>query len=207
MMTDVAMLIDGIEGWCTVHKATKLFELAAAADCNLAVEIGIYGGKSLLPVAAAFEAKKRGVIYGIEPWDNAVAVETQTGDQNDKWWSEIDLMAIKRAFLQKILDEKLEAFVKILEVPSDAALSVLSTSRFNGRIDLIHIDGSHSIEQSLFDCACWLRLVRPGGCIVLDDINWPTVSLALKFLQGASAQIYHCDTEGEGHFAIFRKRI
>ncbi len=115
---------DGVEGWCTPHKAQKLYELATLPETKLAVEIGIFGGKSLLPVAAAFANKGAGVIYGVEPWDNSVAVETVTNVENDKWWSEVDLIAIKRGFIKKVTEFGLEKHVRVLEIPSDAAVGV-----------------------------------------------------------------------------------
>src|SRR5262249_6565282 len=78
-------LLEGVDGWCTPFKAAKLYELASQSDCQLAVEIGVFGGKSLLPIALAFQEKGSGSAYGIEAWDNAVAVETVTSEINDKW--------------------------------------------------------------------------------------------------------------------------
>ena len=204
-MRDLEMILSKMEGWCTLHKAQKLQELAAAPGCQLAVEIGIFGGKSLIPVAMAFAKKGSGKIYGIEPWDNDVAIETVTNDVNDQWWKDLDLVAIKRSFLQHLVDLGLEKYVKIIEVPSDAAVPVFQNPRFAGKIDLVHIDGAHSVEQSLFDCTYWHRLLRSGGYIVLDDINWPTLQLAFDYLKQTTELIYQSRSEEAGHFAIFRK--
>ncbi|MBV1706455.1 MAG: class I SAM-dependent methyltransferase [Hyphomicrobiales bacterium] len=196
---------DGVEGWCTPHKAQKLYELAALPETKLAVEIGIFGGKSLLPMAAAFANKGAGVIYGVEPWDNAVAVETVTNAENDKWWSEHDLVAIKRGFFTKVTEFGLEKHVRVLEIPSDVAVSVFQSPRFHGKIDLVHIDGAHSLEQSVFDVAYWLRLCRSGGHIVLDDIHWASVRAAYDYLKASAKLIYESNTDANGHFAIFSK--
>ena len=205
MTLTAASVSDGVEGWCTPHKAQKLYDLATLPETKLAVEIGIFGGKSLLPVAAAFANKGEGVIYGVEPWDNSVAVETVTNAENDKWWSEIDLIAIKRSFLMKITRFKLEKHVRVLEIPSDAAVGVFQSARFNGKIDLVHIDGAHSLEQSIFDADYWLRLCRSGGHIVLDDINWPSVGQAFAYLKATAKLTYEVSTDADGHFAIFSK--
>jgi predicted O-methyltransferase YrrM len=205
-MEELAKVIEGVEGWCTLHKAWKLHELAMDSQCNLAVEIGIYGGKSLLPVAAAFAKKGAGRIFGVEPWENAVAIETATSAENDEWWARHDLIAIKRGFLKRVVELELEAYVRLLEIPSDAAIMVFQSARFNGKVDLIHIDGAHSLEESVFDCAYWLRILRSGGHIVLDDINWATVGIAFEFLKSAAIMTYSIDNAEEGHFAVFQKR-
>jgi predicted O-methyltransferase YrrM len=205
-VTEVAEVIRGVEGWCTVYKAAKLYELAALPDTKLAIEIGVFGGKSLLPIAAAFKRKKAGRVFGIEPWDNAIAVETVTGVENDKWWSEVDLLAIKRHFFKRMTELKLEEYIKILELPSDAAILVFQSPRYNGKIDLVHIDGAHSLEQSVFDVTYWHRLCRRGGYIVVDDINWTTVGLAFEFLKGVADLVDTSTNDEQGHFAVFRKR-
>jgi len=205
-MSDLELLLKDVEGWCTLHKAEKLAELAAAPSVRIAVEVGVYGGKSLIPVAAALKAKGFGCIYGIEPWDNDVAVETFTSEDNDKWWKAVDLVAIKRGFLQKVVAEKLEGQIKLLEIPSDSAITVFQGARFYGKIDLLHIDGSHSFEQSVFDASFWLRICAKGAFIVLDDINWTSVAVAFEFLKTAADMVYSSADETKGHFAIFKKR-
>lgn len=198
-------ILDRVDGWCTANKAAKLYELASSPDCGLAVEIGIFGGKSLLPVAAAFARKGAGVIYGVEPWENAVAVETATNDVNDDWWRKIDLVAIKRNFFGHVQRLQLEKHVRVLEIPSDAAIPVFQSARYADKIDLVHVDGAHSVEQSVFDCAYWLKLLRSGGHLVLDDINWPSVALAHEFLKSTAILTYSVSNDAEGHFSIFRK--
>ena len=205
-MHDIAKLIEGVEGWCTPHKAVKLFEMASDPSVSIAVEIGVFAGKSLLPVAAAMKAKGFGHIYGIEPWDTEIVLEFSQDEGNDKWWRREDLLKVKKEFLQKIIEEKLIAQVKIIELPSESAVQIFQGARFSQKINMLHIDGSHALEQSVFDAAYWLRLCASGAFIVLDDINWPSVSIALDFLTNAAKKIYSISDEDLGHFAIFQKR-
>ena len=204
-MYDVDKLIDGVEGWCTAHKAAKLFELASDPSVSIAVEIGVFAGKSLLPVAAAMKAKGFGHIYGVEPWDTEVVLEFSQDKHNDKWWGREDLLKVKKEFLQKIVDEQLVAHTRIIELPSDSAVQIFQGARFARKINMLHIDGSHALEQSVFDAAYWLRLCASGAFIVLDDINWASVSLAFDFLTKAAHKIYSISDETMGHFAIFQK--
>jgi predicted O-methyltransferase YrrM len=39
--------------------------------------------------------------------------------------------------------------------------------------DMVLIDGSHELEFALFDLLCSARIMRPGGLIVLDNIEQP----------------------------------
>jgi predicted O-methyltransferase YrrM len=46
--------------------------------------------------------------------------------------------------------------------------------------DLVLIDGNHELEFALFDLMCAARLIRPGGLIVLDNVDQPGPRFATK---------------------------
>ena len=46
--------------------------------------------------------------------------------------------------------------------------------------DLVLIDGNHEFEFALFDLMCAARLIRPGGLIVLDNVDQPGPRFATK---------------------------
>lgn len=52
------------------------------------------------------------------------------------------------------------------EVTSDAYFSVSSDVVF----DVIYLDGLHTFEQTLRDLMNAVAVLRPGGCIVIDDV-------------------------------------
>ena len=180
---DIVASMAVLDGWCTPQKAFLLADWIINNPVELAVEIGIFGGKSLVPMAQAMRFAGRGVIYGIEPWSNAIAVETATNEANDTWWGTVDLNGVKRRFMEHVVSRQLSDHIKVIELSSDEALAVFAGPRFAQKIDLVHIDGSHAEEQALRDVARWLPLMRPGGIIVLDDICWPSVIPALQYLR------------------------
>lgn len=199
-----------LDGWCSAQKAFLVADWILNNNIELAVEVGIYGGKSLVPMAHAMRFAGRGVVYGIEPWSNAIALEIPTNEANDSWWKSVDLAAVKCRFLHYLTENDLSDIIKIIEISSDEALQVFSSPRFAQKIDLVHIDGSHAEEQALRDVSSWLPLIRPQGIIVLDDICWPSVEPALRFLEDNCKQIaavkfgtYSEGNLGEG-FAAFR---
>jgi predicted O-methyltransferase YrrM len=174
-------LMPKLEGWCTVRKACLLAGLVIDLDARVVGEIGVYGGRSLIPMALAMRGKPRAAAYGIEPWSNSVAVQTPTHEANDEWWSKLDFHAIKKGFVSAMLELDCLGTVKIVEMTSDQAYGAFSdvSSR---PFDLLHIDGSHSTEQALADVRRWTPLVRSGGVVVLDDILWDSVRPARDFL-------------------------
>jgi uncharacterized protein YfkK (UPF0435 family) len=193
----------GLNGWCTLHKREKLIEYAAQSLC--AVEIGIFGGKSIIPIAQGQKsAGKNGVVYGIEPWNSDDAVQTPTSQENDDWWKNIDWVQIKAPFLQALIDLELTSQVRIVELLSDDALSMFSGQRFKNKIDFVHIDGNHSESQALRDVDYWTSVAAPGATIVLDDINWQSVKPAYRKLCSLGKLVYEADSAGTGSFAIVK---
>ncbi|WP_284257019.1 class I SAM-dependent methyltransferase [Acidocella aquatica] len=186
----ISALLPQLEGWCTLSKALWLVELVSNMSGTRIGEIGVYGGKSLIPMALAARNRPGAMVYAIEPWSNSVAVEQATSAENDQWWREVDLNKIKLGFVSAVMDCGLAGVVKLIELPSDEARCAFQAMR-GYRFDLLHVDGSHAEGQALTDVKDWLPLVAPGGILVLDDIGWETVTKARDYLRAT------CDVIGE----------
>ena len=64
---------------------------------------------------------------------------------------------------------------------SQLALPRLIAEKFVA--DAAFVDGSH-IFHNVFVDLCFLReIVRPGGLIVLDDCDWPSVATAVRYFE------------------------
>lgn len=167
----------GVEGWCTIRKAYWLANLAQVHDVQQAVEVGIFGGKSFLPLAVAIQAKG-GIVYGVEAWSNDAAVLEPTDQMNDNWWANVDFHAVKSRLHSDIVRFGLSTTIRLLDIPSSQACVALSAERF----DLIHIDGCHASAAALHDVKEWSKLLSPKGVLVVDDIDWDSLSAARAFI-------------------------
>jgi predicted O-methyltransferase YrrM len=49
------------------------------------------------------------------------------------------------------------------------------------RVDAAFVDGSHRFHEVFVDLYFLRKLVRPGGLVVLDDAEWPSVAGALRY--------------------------
>jgi hypothetical protein len=76
---------ESIEGWCTREKAIKMMEFIHE-NAGVAVELGVWGGRSLLPIAM----KCKGSVFGIDAWNKEASLEGKNDVANDEWWSNID---------------------------------------------------------------------------------------------------------------------
>lgn len=157
-----------LEGWCTNNKAAILIDLVFLFQPKVIVEIGVFGGKSLVPMATALKVTSKGKIYGIDPWSSAASAEGMDG-VNYEWWSTLDHVAILRGLQEKLFLFDLENHVKLIQSTSENA-SIIEN------IDFLHVDGNHSEKASLIDVYKWVPLVRKGGLIIFDDITWSSTT-------------------------------
>jgi Methyltransferase domain len=167
---------DQLEGWCSNAKAWLLYDLVTKAKPAIAVEVGIFGGRSLAVIAQALKDNRHGVVYGIETWSGSAAVRYRTGFTNDFWWQNIDFKKIKADFYSFFIQHGLLDVVKTIELPSEAAHQCL------GEIDFLHIDGNHSMFGSSQDVINYYGKLKPGGYVVFDDIDWPSTRAGLEII-------------------------
>src|SRR4029079_8344219 len=62
---------------------------------------------------------------------------------------------------------------------SSIVLARLPASGFTA--DAAFVDGSHRFPEVFVDLYFLRKLVRPGGLIILDDAEWPSVAAALRY--------------------------
>lgn len=158
-----------VEGWCSLEKANMMYNLILETKPTVCVEIGSFGGASILPCALALKENNHGIIYAIDPYTNFNAVEFF--DNNSKhytWWNSIDFEVIYEKFMALQNDYDFKNFCKTLRMTSLEAINHIPNS-----IDILHIDGDHN-EISVFrEVQAYLPKVKKNGYIWMDDIFWP----------------------------------
>lgn len=156
-------LVDDAGGWCDAEKANNLASWVAALRPKVVVEIGVWQGGSLIPMALGLKHNKSGIAIGIDPWSAAASVVDE--DQvNADWWGKQDHNAAYKVFLDRVQKHELSPYVQVWRQKSDD-VSPPHT------IDLLHVDGNHT-DQAIRDVDRFGSAVRIGGIMVLDDINW-----------------------------------
>lgn len=188
-----------LEGWCTPEKASAMCRLILDTRPQVVVEIGVFGGRSLIPQALALSIASPGaLLLGIDPWDTDTSVEGSLDPINDKWWREsVDLSAIQRGCLDAIRAANLQRHVAILPFHAHAIAPVMARPS----IDILHIDGCHSELASTRDVRDWLPIVRRQGHVWFDDCSWASTQRAVALLDKACDRVLQV-----GDCVLFKKR-
>ncbi len=196
--------IPKMEGWATVSKALEMAQLILDAKPMMVVELGVFGGRSLLPQALALRESGQGRIYGIDPMQIAPAIEGEIGEANAQWWlKDCPLNVIHQGCMEALWDENLEPWFIIIRATAEHAAHLFKD------IDILHFDQNHSELSSMRDIQIYYPLVKPGGYIWFDDTNWTTTRKAQDWLaeQGIITVKEIATEDGTQFCRLYRKPI
>ncbi len=173
-------LMGQMMGWCSEAKGAVLVDLILKNRPSVVVEIGVWGGKSVVPMAYALKVNGKGKIYGIDPWSSYESIQGIMNEDNKHFWQWADHKIVMDGLIEKIDQFDLNDQVELIRDTSEGAAPIYE-------IDILHVDGNHSDEPSYLDVTKWVPLVKSGGMIIFDDMTWYennvfTTSRAVKWL-------------------------
>lgn len=201
-----------LPGWCPPEKAGQIYDEVLRIGQRFSeplrcVELGVWHGKSLIPAAFALRRLGRGCIDGIDPYTKAAAIEGlgdhgQEGDHKRAWangtYGEYQdaLTGCRRAIDQ----HGLRQYVCLLaQMPDELANEY-------DHLHYLHVDDSHSTVTSVRNVKTWLPKLLPGGVLVLDDCEWPTVQPARQIVLAAFGAPHLWDTSPGRQWEIYTAR-
>lgn len=166
--------LPGLPGWCSVSKGLRMAEFARFA--SLAVELGVFGGRGLISMAAALRDQGFGQAHGIDPYTVDAALEGTNDVANSEWWSSLDLGEIARTAQVSLERLGLTPWAKIIwERSQDAVVRYEDET-----IDLLHADSNHSPEVSCAEVELWAPKIKNSGIWIADDTNWESTGPAQR---------------------------
>lgn len=196
----VSDALQNMYGWCSKEKAAQFIDLVLEVKPDTCVEIGVFGGRSLFPVASALKFLDHGIIIGIDPW-NKEEILPYFDPVKDKahieWWSKVNLDHVYYTYLNMLSQFQLEDYVITLKTTSSLASYAI------GSIDILYIDGNHNERISTEDVQCYLPKVRSGGYIWLNDSLWSDLQPSVDLLFEKCDFIKLIDG---GNCILFRKK-
>ena len=147
----------GVRTWSTADERALLFGLAKRHDVATIVEIGSFCGGSAAFLAEALKTKgMSGSVFCVDPFMGAPV-----------WFPRGYMHSTYTEFSNNM--EMLGLTEQIVPMRGDSA-SVASIWPALP-IDLVFIDGDHSLLGVVSDFEKWAPKVRPGGFVLIDDVD------------------------------------
>jgi predicted O-methyltransferase YrrM len=168
-----------IEGWCTREKANKIIQLVEEVQPSLVVELGVFGGRSLLAFALACKQNNNdSKVIGIDSWTVQASLEGTNDKENDIWWEKINYKDIQE-YAEKIISKN--HVNDIVELWKSKSVDVVDKFE-DESIDILHQDSNHSEEITTNEVELYSTKIKQGGFWVFDDANWATTQKAQNLL-------------------------
>jgi predicted O-methyltransferase YrrM len=139
----------------------ELQQLVASEGAARAVEIGFALGLSCLHICA-------GLLRSGGPIHHLAIDPTETSAWGRAGWHLVEQAG-------------LETVVELVELESQYVLPPLVAEQRH--FDIAFIDGDHRFDPVFLDLFYAIRLVRPGGLVIVDDMWMPAVRLAVSFFE------------------------
>lgn len=192
------------DGWCWEEKAIKLAEVVWTLKPKLTVEVGVFGGKSFIPMAAVVAHLDQNTgnhsAVGIDAWAAEAALENNLGTAHEQFWKDQAMLDGVYARAAGRCNALACRNVKLVKDWSINAIRNFS----DGQIGILGLDSNHSEETSIRDVTTWLKKVSLGGVLAFDDTAWPSQKKAVDFLKSKCSIIW--DYESGPNSCIFFKR-
>ncbi|HEY2810263.1 MAG TPA: class I SAM-dependent methyltransferase [Rhabdochlamydiaceae bacterium] len=189
-----------ISGWCSEEKASHFVDLVLDVKPKVCVEIGVFFGSSLFPVASALKFIDNGVVIGIDPWDKLECIKNYDFDKDKThiaWWSNVDMDYVYNSFLSMLKNLQLEDYCIVIKKTAQKAILYIDA------IDILYLDGNHSEASNILDVSLYLPKVVSGGYIWMNDTLTVQAQPAIDIL------IKECDIVKiieNGNCVLFKKR-
>ena len=137
----------------------ELRDLVIADDARVVIEIGLAYGSSALAIGEALATRDGARHLIIDAFQDRF--------DNVGW--------------DRITDAGLGPICELLPERSQLALPRLVAEGFVA--DAAFVDGSHVFHNVFVDLYFLRELVRPGGLVILDDCDWPSVATAAHYYE------------------------
>lgn len=189
-----------MNGWAPENKIRDMVKLVLDTKPSLCVELGLYAGRSFLPVAWAMKQNNKGRAIGLDPYTNKACTEGWPADQDHTGW---DVNPLTPYYDELMRTAKHQGLLDWIEVIKERSMDAVG--RFaDAVIDILHVDANHSEMTSLRDVTDWLPKVKAGGYVWMDDLHMPTTAKAVAFLDQHCVVVKNYPDERMGHPSWFR---
>lgn len=165
-----------MEGWVTAERGLIIADLVVKHKPEVCVEIGVFGGRSLVATALALKENKYGKVYGIDPWKTEDCLEGDQEQANKDWWAKVDMHDIHKKCMEAIWKWELDGYAVVIRCKAQRVAQLFK------RIDFLTIDGNHSETSSCRDVEQYCPRLKVGAPVLFDDADWPSTKKAQELI-------------------------
>src|SRR5262245_52718752 len=129
----------GVDGWCSLDKATTMAAIIVALRPQVVVEPGVWLGGSAIPMAIALRQVGTGRLIAVDAWSVQASIAGQE-TVHSTWWERIGVEGHDRAFRtfwRRLLNSGIasDRFLVLRQRTDEAVVPPM--------IDLLHHDANH----------------------------------------------------------------
>jgi len=179
-----------IEGWCSKEKALTMASLIKPND--FCVELGVWGGRSLLPMCLT----TKNIVIGVDAWSKESSLEGVNSSLNDEWWAKIDYEKMFQ-YTKNLLTKYNCNNARLFRAKSKDVVNHFKDES----IDFLHQDSNHSEEISCEEVELYKNKVKKNGIWVFDDTDWETTKKAQNLLVNYGYREIH----DSGQWKVYQK--
>lgn len=192
-----------LPGWCTYEKAKRLYDLVAQTaldfknDSLITVELGVFGGRSLFPMALAHFQANDGLAFGFDTWDNVAPISDENSPVNNEWWAKVAISDVRAQCYASLEQFGLVDYCGLFTMKT-----VAGAEKFLDKsVTLIHQDSSHNFTTISEELKAWAPKLAVGGFWVTDDNDWPETQKGYALLPEYGLELL----ENYGSWQVWRK--
>mmetsp|Transcript_45278 Transcript_45278/g.142444 ORF Transcript_45278/g.142444 Transcript_45278/m.142444 type:complete len:351 (+) Transcript_45278:211-1263(+) len=145
---------------------------------RLTLEVGSFIGSAAVNVWGRMAKRKYGasddgqrLVICADTWQGAVVM--RMGSHPDVIKMKNGFIDIGTTFMRRVLTEGLAEEVFPLSFPSIATARLLYLLGY--KIDVVYVDSAHELGETLVELSLFYALLRPGGLLMGDDLNFEAV--------------------------------
>jgi hypothetical protein len=167
-----------LQGWGSDHH--YLTSSITTLKPAVAVEIGVWKGRSSINIAKTMKAQKLdGVLFCVDTWLGSS--EHWINDQYFKQLVHVDgYPTLYKQFIKNVMSCNVDDY--IIPLPLDSINASVLIRRLGLKADFIHLDAGHDFRSVTADLQEWWPLLKDGGELIGDDYyeesHWPEVQQA-----------------------------
>tara|TARA_A100001035_G_scaffold87523_1_gene68090 strand:- start:376 stop:1023 length:648 start_codon:yes stop_codon:yes gene_type:complete len=173
------MIIDQGGGTYYHFNEFLLNKLKQYNESSIVVEVGVFGGASLLDLHTIINNPKC-KLYGIDKWHTQNSMNGIFKDKWDKndWDKYINIQKQNYDTLNEVIN-KYNYNITLIKL-EDTGLTDNAAHHFqDNSIDFIHIDGDHSYIAVTSDLESYFPKIKKNGIMWFDDWKWPETKKAI----------------------------